>query len=395
MKNHRYLWFLTGAEKYGLQTAVMNLAGAVRDRGHTVRMASFSDGKVVEQLRKKLFDVDILNLPPPPRFTGSIMHKASSLFRFSAYAKKYRPALEKYFCKVSPQVVHWMGAHLTLLLPPMARAAGALPIWEIPQVLGTSDRLKLGVRRYRAMCIKHQVLTLANSQYTANSLNSPNFQAEVFHLGVDASQFDPQQCDFLTREELGIPSEAIVLGISGRLEPRKGQHLVWQAICNLLQSRASDAHRDLHLLLLGGPLDSEVAGHLLEIANRHNSADRLHLLGHVSYPQRYYGAIDVPMNAYTGAEGFGLTIIEAMLMARPVAVHALGGPAETVIDGKTGWHLTESTVQAWQTGLKRILADRHRWPEMGAAARQHALAHFTSENQAARYLKLVHSRLTA
>ncbi len=61
------------------------------------------------------------------------------------------------------------------------------------------------------------------------------------------------------------------------------------------------------------------------------------------------------------------------MMERPVLVHASGGPAETVTDGVTGWHVPESSAdvlpQRLPDVLMRVATDRPRWSVMGRAAR--------------------------
>ncbi len=81
------------------------------------------------------------------------------------------------------------------------------------------------------------------------------------------------------------------------------------------------------------------------------------------------------------------------MMERPVLVHALGGPAETVIDGETGWHMSHPTVECYSQGIRRALQDRPKWRQMGERARQHALSQFSLKRQADRYMEIVEGRL--
>jgi glycosyltransferase involved in cell wall biosynthesis len=101
------------------------------------------------------------------------------------------------------------------------------------------------------------------------------------------------------------------------------------------------------------------------------------MLGHVPDPECYYGLLDVAVNSRIDAEPFGLSVIEAMMMGKPVLVHALGGPAETVIDGRTGWHMPGPRIEDMQAGIARAIGQRAQWGQLGMQARQHALDHFT------------------
>jgi glycosyltransferase involved in cell wall biosynthesis len=174
-----------------------------------------------------------------------------------------------------------------------------------------------------------------------------------------------------------------VAAIFARIEPVKGQDLVWKAMIELIQQ-----DHDLHLLLIGGPTDGGFANELRGIAETHGVATRLHFAGWTNEPQRYYEAVDFAVNATLIPEGFGLSVVEAMLMGRPVLVHALGGPAETVIDGTTGWHVPEATVDAFAAALRQTMRDRSRWTEMGEAARIHALEKFSVSAFVSRVLQI-------
>ena len=73
----------------------------------------------------------------------------------------------------------------------------------------------------------------------------------------------------------------------------------------------------------------------------------------------------------------------------PVLVHASGGPAETVVDGITGWHYHSPAEDELHSGILRAIDDRDNWPKIGRAARIHALAEFSQEVQARQYLQIV------
>jgi glycosyltransferase involved in cell wall biosynthesis len=113
------------------------------------------------------------------------------------------------------------------------------------------------------------------------------------------------------------------------------------------------------------------------------------LIGPVSDPVPYYLACDFVINSRIGAEPFGLSVVEAMMLGRPVLAHALGGPAETVVDGVTGWHTPDMSIASVTGTLERVMAERDRWQILGAQARERALVHFTLEAVAGRLLAML------
>ena len=95
------------------------------------------------------------------------------------------------------------------------------------------------------------------------------------------------------------------------------------------------------------------------------------------------------MNSRLGAEPYGLTIVEAMLMQRPVLAYATGGPSETIEDERTGWLIQSPSVTAYQEGIKRALAARSEWAEMGCYARDRALRLFSLQESARAYAAIL------
>ena len=103
---------------------------------------------------------------------------------------------------------------------------------------------------------------------------------------------------------------------------------------------------------------------------------RVHFLPPQDDPAPAVAMMDLCISCRPDAEGFGLSVVEAMLLGKPVLVRALGGPAETVVDGETGWHIQQADPDSIANGLRRALQDRPRWDAMGAAGRQRALDNY-------------------
>ena len=77
-------------------------------------------------------------------------------------------------------------------------------------------------------------------------------------------------------------------------------------------------------------------------------------------------------------EGQGIVAIEAMAARTPVIGSKVGGLAETVVDGKTGILLKETTPEALATAISRLLADPGLRNRMGDAGRERVEHHYTS-----------------
>ncbi len=84
------------------------------------------------------------------------------------------------------------------------------------------------------------------------------------------------------------------------------------------------------------------------------------------------------------AEGFGLTVVEAMWKGRPIVASAVGGISEQIVDGEHGLLLDDPTdLAAFGRALGRLLDDSELRQRLGANARQRA----TDEFLGARHLE--------
>ena len=63
-----------------------------------------------------------------------------------------------------------------------------------------------------------------------------------------------------------------------------------------------------------------------------------------------------------------IVLVEAMLSGRVPIVTDVGGNAEVVDDGATGYIAAAATEDALDDAMERAWNERHRWREIGAAA---------------------------
>ena len=95
------------------------------------------------------------------------------------------------------------------------------------------------------------------------------------------------------------------------------------------------------------------------------------------------------------AEGFGLTVAEAMWKARPVVASAVGGIQDQIVDGETGVLLPDARdLDAYGAAVRGLLEDEERARKMGEAAKQRVRDEFLGARSLLDYLDLI-SRLLA
>ena len=90
------------------------------------------------------------------------------------------------------------------------------------------------------------------------------------------------------------------------------------------------------------------------------------------------------------AEGFGLTVAEAMWKARPVVATAVGGIQDQIIDGETGTLLPDPRdLDAYGAAVRELLEDPERARRIGEAAKTRVRDDFLGARSLLDYLSLI------
>jgi trehalose synthase len=96
------------------------------------------------------------------------------------------------------------------------------------------------------------------------------------------------------------------------------------------------------------------------------------------------------------AEGFGLTVSEAMWKGRPVVASRVGGIEDQVLDGVTGLLLEDPTdLDEFGAALSELLADPASANALGIEAQRRVREHYLGPRHLGQYLDLFQALITA
>lgn len=228
---------------------------------------------------------------------------------------------------------------------------------------------------------------IAPSQQVADTVIAytgiPPGKVDVIHHGFDRSRLDPTRVSGEpVRREFGLEG-AVVFGAIGRLYRLKNQDALLRAFAGALTGLAEAR------LLIVGPGDPAP---LAALAADLGIADRVVLSPARGDVAAVLAAMDVFVHPAI-AESFGMVIVEAMTMARPVLSTAVGIAPE-VVTPQTGVLAASPSVHDLSAAFGALVALRDRWPEMGAAARRQ-VAGFTAAAMTERHEELYRTWLKA
>ncbi len=257
-------------------------------------------------------------------------------------------------------------------------------------------------RWYNGVMTRADVV-IANSSFTRAHIIAQHRGAErkivVIPEGIDTSMFDPATVSVARIAALrqawglfGDPPRRVIL-LPARLTGWKGQRLMIEVLARMSGRAAGDA-----VLILAGQAQSpHEARALTDAAVRAGVAGRVRLVGAVADMPAAYALADLVVAPSTEPESFGRCVAEAGAMQRPVLAAALGGVAETVLHGETGWLAPTGDASAWATAVQRALAQSPaELARIGRAARQRVVSRYGLEAMCdatfALYCRLVEAR---
>jgi len=361
---------ITGGEGYGVGRSWRTIAAALPGRGFRPLALSVGDGALVDALRDEGTEV-LSRGRRAGLLKGGV---AGKLARLPLIAMDQVPHLlwvVRRLREARAEALFTSAPDLVPLAAVAGRIVGVKSFWLMANDVSSGYPLDLN-RRVYAAAIGLGLRPIANSRWTLGTLGKAARSGAVVHRGVPPLADSPEGEAITVRAEVGAEPGDAVFAICARLTPDKGQDVFIQAL-----ERARPGLDGVRLLIVGGPLDTPFARRLAESAAA--SGGRIRLLGPRDDVPAILAASDVPVNSRLGGEPFGLSVIEGLRAGRPVLAHRLGGPGETVRDGETGWLVNSPTVEAFEGGVRRALADRPRWSAMGEAARRDFAARFTDE----------------
>jgi glycosyltransferase involved in cell wall biosynthesis len=185
------------------------------------------------------------------------------------------------------------------------------------------------------------------------------------------------------RQAHGIEPYATVLVHVGRFAPPKNHALLIEAFAQV----RSDA--PLYLLLVGG---GELENAVREQVAGLGLQGRVRFLGVRADVADILRASDVFVLS-SRVEGNPMSVMEAMAAGLPVVSTAVGGVPELVREGVTGLLVPSEDAGALAQAMQALVDDPVRRQAMGAAARQHAVAHFDIRHTVRMYEELYESLL--
>ena len=234
--------------------------------------------------------------------------------------------LDGYFGRVSTAVFTWMERFLGRLTTQFVAIS--------PEIAADLDRLGIG-----------------------------RGKTTIVRLGLDLDHLAGHPRGGL-RGELGVPADAPLVGIVGRLVPIKSHELFLAAAERVLRE-----HADVHFAIVG---DGELWGALHRQVRERGLERSVHFSGWRSDLAAVYADLDVAV-CCSRNEGTPVSLIEASAAGRPVVGTQVGGIPDIITPGVTGLLVPSGDAASLASAIEELVANPGKRAAMGLAGQRAVL----------------------
>lgn len=172
------------------------------------------------------------------------------------------------------------------------------------------------------------------------------------------------------RREWGVPDDAMLIGLFGRMEPYKGQHLFIEAL-----AQAKRDGLNVYGLLVGHEMEPGYSDELRSQAESLGVTERLVFRGFTKDPKPWMQSCDAILLA-TIEETFGLVLVEAMRAGVAVIGSNRGGVLEIIAHEKNGLLFDSGDSDSLYQQLRHYATDGEFHRTMALAGKADADSRF-------------------
>jgi glycosyltransferase involved in cell wall biosynthesis len=340
-----------GEQRGGGELALLDLILNGRNSNLKWLLIFQQEGSLVEQIRNLGVEVRVVpsgRLREPHKMIGSV-------FKIASIVKQEKVDV----------ILSWMWkAHLYGC--PAAILAGVPSLWS--QLEAPDD---YWLKRLVTYLPTNGIFINSESGKAILQQLRPDKPIQMVYPGVALDRFNPSQLPSLTniRQKLNLPVNVPVIGIVGRLQKWKGMHVLIKAMPKILVD-----HPDAKCLIVGGKHDLEpnYEDYLREQVKHLKLNDQVIFVGQQQNIPEWMQSMDVVVHA-SDNEPFGIVVVEAMALGKPVIAANSGGPTEIMTDGVDGLLTPYGDETSLAKAVVEYLDNEDFARKVGIAAQQRSL----------------------
>jgi glycosyltransferase involved in cell wall biosynthesis len=229
-------------------------------------------------------------------------------------------------------------------------------------------------------------LLLANSKASLAALRRlrPGVESRLITLGTPIRPV-PEAEARAARAALGVPADGSLIGVFGRLQRWKGQDVFVEAALQVARARPGS-----RFIVVGGSVFGLEPAFLEGLKRRVSESgltERVMFTGFRTDVPALMAACDIVCHTSRVPEPFGMVIIEAMALGRPVIASRGGGPTEIIESGTSGILVAPEDPEALASEMLRLCDDSGERRRLGDNAARRVKDSFDIETTVATLIR--------
>lgn len=194
-------------------------------------------------------------------------------------------------------------------------------------------------------CDKIVCISDAEKQSALENKICAKSKLQVIYNGIDIQEYENKKSSGLTRRKIGIPENAFVVGMVGRLSQQKAPD-VFVKMAVQVKKNISNAY---FIIVGSGEMEEKIKNY----AAANGIGKSLLVTGWVDEPMDYIELFDVAC-LLSRWEGFGLVLPEYMMAGKPIVATNVDAIPEIIHDGENGFLVEMDNAEEVCEGICEI-----------------------------------------
>ncbi|PFN80593.1 glycosyl transferase family 1 [Bacillus sp. AFS076308] len=367
------LYLHSSAEMYGADKVLLELLKGLDKTKFNPIVILPCDGILVDTLKRENIETEII---PYPILRRQYFNPKGIL----QYGRDYFKYSKQILNFVKDKNIKLLHINTTAVLEGiyLKKKLNVPLIWHVHEILLRPRMLY----KYLSFLVgKYADTTVVVSNSVKNHILNSGLvkreQIKIIYNGVDHKVYRNDFDTIYLHDEFGIPNNALVVGMIGRVNAWKGQGDFLKAVEPILKK-----HKNVYTVLIGGVFKGqewrmdELKGKVKAMTNN----NRIVVRDFRNDTPQLHNLFDVFVLPSTDPDPLPTVVLEAMATGKPVIGYRHGGICEMVKDGHNGLLAEVRNPEDLAVKIDTLLQSKELRDRMGRNSRERLLEHFSIES---------------